>query len=206
MHIDPRTLPTPDVYRFLIGAVVPRPIAWVSTRAADGSTNLAPFSYFIAISSKPPLIGIAINEREGDPKDTLRNIRETNEWVVNVVSEPLLPAMAATAGEWPRSTSEFGPAGVTPAPSERVAAPGVAESPIRIECRLHREIPLGNSWFVVGEVVFATVSDDVVVEGRIDPARLAPVGRLGGELYAPLGEVRKVPRARISRATGEALA
>lgn len=203
MILDPRTVPTSEIYRFLISAVVPRPIALVSTVGADGGTNLAPFSYFNAIASQPPLIGIAINDRADDPKDTLRNIRETREFVVNVVSEPMLDAMVRTAGEWPRGTSEFGPSGLTPAPSERVQPPGVAESPLQLECRLHREIALGNSFLLVGEVVFARVRDEVVVDGRVDPVKLAPVGRLGGELYAPLGPVLKRTRPKVSRATGE---
>lgn len=202
MILDPHKLPAKDVYRFLISAVVPRPIAFVSTIGADGVTNLAPFSYFNAVSSEPPLVAIAINDRTDDPKDTLRNIRETGEFVVNVVSEPLLDAMVRTAGNWPRGTSEFGAAGLTPAPSERVRPPYVAESPLQLECRLHREVPLGGSYLVVGEVVFARVRDDVLTEGRVDPAKLAPVGRLGGELYAPLGPVLKRARPKVSRATG----
>lgn len=203
MILDPRTMPTNDVYRFIITAVVPRPIALVSSMGADGGTNVAPFSYFNAIASEPPLIGIAINERAGDPKDTLRNIRETQEFVVNVVSESILDAMVRTAGEWPRGTSEFAPAGLTPAPSERVRPPYVAESPLQLECRLHREIPLGNSVLVVGEVVFARVRDEVLTDGRVDPAKLAPVGRLGGEFYAPLGPLLRRARPKVSRATGE---
>ncbi len=203
MILDPRTLPTHEVYRFLISAVVPRPIAFVSTIGADGGTNLAPFSYFNAVSSEPPLVTLAINDREADPKDTLRNIRETREFVVNVVSEALLDAMVQTAGEWPRATSEFGAAGLTPAPSERVRPPYVAESPLQLECRLYREIALGNSFLVVGEVVWARVRDEVLTDGRVDPVKLAPVGRLGGELYAPLGPILKRRRPRVSRTTGE---
>jgi len=202
MRLDPASTPTKDVYRFLISAVIPRPIAFVSTVGASGVTNLAPFSYFNVISSEPPLVGIAIAERSGDPKDTLRNIRETQEFVVNVVSESLLDAMVNTAGEWPRETSEFGLSGLTPAPSERVRPPHVAESPLQLECRLHREIPLGNSLLVVGEVLLARVRDDVLTDGRVDPVKLAPIGRLGGELYAPLGTVLKRARPKISR-TGE---
>jgi len=193
-----------DVYRFLISAVVPRPIAFVSTVNTAGVTNLAPFSYFNAVSSEPPLVAIAISDRADDPKDTLRNIRETREFVVNVVSEPLLDAMVHTAGEWPKTTSEFGPSGLTPAPSERVSAPYVAESPLQLECVLHSEIRLGNSFLVVGEVILARVRDDVFTDGRVDPAKLAPVGRLGGELYAPLGPILKRARPRVSRETGEA--
>jgi flavin reductase (DIM6/NTAB) family NADH-FMN oxidoreductase RutF len=202
MILDPRSLPAKEVYRFLISAVVPRPIAFVSTVGAAGGTNLAPFSYFNAVSSDPPLVAISINDRPDDPKDTLRNIRETGEFVVNLVNEPLLDGMVRTAGEWPRETSEFGPAGLTPAPSERVKPPYVAESPLQLECRLHREIRLGGSFLVVGEVVLARVRDDVLTNGRVDPAKLAPVARLGGELYAPLGPVLKRARPRVSRATG----
>ena len=204
MILDPKALPTREVYRFLISAVVPRPIAFVSTVNTAGVTNLAPFSYFNAVSSEPPLVTIAISDRPDDPKDTLRNIRETREFVVNVVSEPLLDAMVRTAGEWPKTTSEFGPSGLTPAPSARVRPPYVAESPLQLECVLHSEIPVGNSFLVVGEVILARVRDDVLTDGRVDPAKLAPVGRLGGELYAPLGPVLKRARPKVSRETGEA--
>src|SRR5262249_9855441 len=200
MILDPRVMPTRDVYFFLISAVVPRPIAFVSTVSAAGATNLAPFSYFNAIASVPPLITISINDRADDPKDTLRNIRETREFVGNVVSEPLLDAMVRTSGEWPRATSEFGPSGLTPGPSERVRAPYVAESPLQLECTLYREIPLGNTFLVVGEVILARVRDEVLTEGRVDPAKLAPVGRLGGELYAPLGPILRRPRPKVARA------
>ncbi len=203
MDLDPRLVPGPDLYRFLISAVIPRPIAFVSTRATDGHTNLAPFSFFNAISSVPPLLSIAINERSGDPKDTLRNIQQTREFVVNIVSEPLLDAMVQTAGEWPRGTSEFGPSGLTEAPAERVKAPRVAESPLHLECVLHREIPLGNSVLIVGEVVWAHVDDSMLSDGRIDALKLAAVGRLGGEWYSLLRDVEKRPRPRVSRASGE---
>jgi len=203
MILDPQSVPTPDLYRFLISAIVPRPIAFVSTTSAGGHVNLAPFSYFNAVSSRPPLVSISINDRADDPKDTLRNIRETREFVVNVVTESILDAMVRTAGEWPADVSEFGPSGLTPAPSERVRPPYVAESPLQLECVLHREIALGNSFLVVGEVVLARVRDEMLTDGRVDPAKLAPVGRLGGELYAPLGPVLKRSRPRVSRATGE---
>ena len=203
MRLDPGSMSSKDVYRFLISAVVPRPIAFVSTLSAGGVPNLAPFSYFNLVATEPPLVAIAIADRADDPKDTLRNIRESREFVVNVVSEPLLDAMVSTAGEWPRQTSEFGPSGLTPAPSERVRPPYVAESPLQLECRLYREVPLGNSFLVAGEVVLARVRDDVLTEGRVDPAKLRPVGRLGGELYAPLGPVLKRPRPKVSRTGGE---
>lgn len=197
--LDPRGLAPRDLYRLLISIVVPRPIAFVSTRAADGRTNVAPFSYFNAISTSPPLVGIAINDRAGDPKDTLRNIRDTREFVINLVSEPMLEAMVATAGEWPAEVSEFEVAGLTPVPARRVQPPAVAESPVHLECTLHREVELGGSFLVVGEVVLLAVADESLTEGRVDPLKLRPVGRLGGELYSLTREVVKVPRPRVER-------
>jgi flavin reductase (DIM6/NTAB) family NADH-FMN oxidoreductase RutF len=203
MILDPTQLPPDAMYRVLISAVVPRPIAFVSTRSAAGAVNLAPFSYFTALSSRPPLIGISINDRGDDPKDTLRNIRETGEFVVNVVNRAIMEPMVATAGDWPRTVSEFEPSHLTPRQSLRVAPPSVVESPLQLECRLHQEIPLGNCFLVVGEVVLVNVDDAVMSDGRIDAHRLDAVGRLGGELYAPLGEVVKCVRPKVSRTTGE---
>ena len=203
MLIDPATISSSMMYRHLMGMVVPRPIAFISTTSMDGARNLAPFSYFNAISSAPPLIGVAFSDREGDPKDTLRNIRETGEFVVNLVTEPLFEPMVKTAGEWPRGTDEFTIAGLSAAPSRRVRAPRVAESPIQLECRLYREIELGNARFVVGEVLVAEVRDDVMTDGRVDPLKLLPVGRLGGEQYSLTREVVATPRPRVSRETGE---
>jgi flavin reductase (DIM6/NTAB) family NADH-FMN oxidoreductase RutF len=203
MLIDPANLSSSMMYRYMIGMVVPRPIAFISTVSLDGLKNLAPFSYFNAISSAPPLIGVTFSEREGDPKDTLRNIRETGEFVVNLVTEPLLDPMVRTAGEWPRGMDEFKIAGLTAESARRVRAPRVAESPVHLECKLHREIPLGNAIFVVGEVVVAEVSDDVMTDGRVDPLKLKPVGRLGGEQYSLTREVIASPRPRVSRESGE---
>jgi len=202
MILDPRTLPTRDVYRFLISAVVPRPIAFVSTVSAAGHSNLAPFSYFNAIASEPPLVTIAISDRADDPKDTLRNIRETGEFVINLVNEPLLEAMVNTAGEWPRGMDEFEVARLTPASSRRVKAPRVAESPVQLECRLHRELPLGNAVFVVGEVLLAEARDDLFTEGRVDPEKLKPIGRLGAEGYTRLRDVVQVARPKAERHPG----
>lgn len=203
MILDPRAVPHPDVYRALISVVVPRPIAFVSTRGADGRTNVAPFSFFNAISSAPPLVGIAINDRPDDPKDTLRNIRATGEFVANLVSEPMLERMVKTAGDWPAGVSEFEVAGLTAAPSLRVGAPSVAESPAQLECTVHREITLGGSFFVVGEVVMLRVDDAMITDGRVDPMKLRAVGRLGGELYSLTREVVRAPRPRVQRSGAE---
>jgi flavin reductase (DIM6/NTAB) family NADH-FMN oxidoreductase RutF len=205
MRLDPAEISLPQMYSFLTSAVVPRPIAFVSTRSTAGAFNLAPFSYFIAISSAPPLVGLAVVDRGADLKDTLRNIRESGEFVINAVNEDLLPAMVQTAGEWPADVNEFEIAGLTPVPSELVQAPAVKESPIHLECRLHREIPLGNAFFLVGEIVLAHVDERVLTEGRVDAEKLRAVGRLGGEFYMPFRELAKVPRPRISRSSGQPL-
>jgi flavin reductase (DIM6/NTAB) family NADH-FMN oxidoreductase RutF len=202
---DPRQMETNDVYHLLIGLVIPRPIAFISTRGPLGRANLAPFSYFVPISSRPPLVGVSFTERRDDPKDTLRNIRDTGEYVINVVSEPLLEPMVKTAGEWPAEVSEFEIAGLTPRPSRVVTAPGVAESPVHLECRREREITLGNGTFVIGEIVAIDVDDAMFTEGRVDAAKLKSVGRLSGELYSLMREIVRVPRPRIDRRTGTPL-
>jgi len=203
MIVDPAEVPTQAMYRLMTAVVIPRPIAFISTVSAAGQRNLAPFSYFNAISSAPPLISVAFSDRADDPKDTLRNIRETGEFVVNMVTEPLLPAMARTAGEWPRATDEFVVAGLTAEPARRVKAPRVAESPVHLECRLHREIELGNARLVVGEILLAEIRDDVLTDGRPDATKLGAVGRLSGEWYSLMREVAEARRPHVSRATGE---
>jgi flavin reductase (DIM6/NTAB) family NADH-FMN oxidoreductase RutF len=199
MIFDPQAVTRGELYRFLISVVVPRPIAFVSTVNERGQFNVAPFSYFNAIASQPPLLGVSINLRSGEPKDTLRNIRAIGDFVINVVNEDLAHRMVEASGDWPEDVSEFELTKLTPVPSDRVKSPRVGESPIAMECRLYREIELGDATFVVGEVVRAHVADDVLVEGRVDIARLKPVGRLGGDGYAKLGEVFHLPRPKVGK-------
>jgi flavin reductase (DIM6/NTAB) family NADH-FMN oxidoreductase RutF len=199
MILDPQSLTPGALYRFMISAVVPRPIALISTAAADGSLNLAPFSYFNAITNRPPLLGVSINSRGGEPKDTLRNIRAIGEYVVNIVTESMAERMVLASGDWPAETDEFQITGFTPAPSALVRPPRVAESPVNLECRLHREIPFGDATFVVGELVRAHVADELMVEGVVDIARLMPLGRLGGDGYAFVRDVIHLPRPKVKR-------
>ena len=193
---DPSRMTAREIYRFMIDAIVPRPIAFVSTRGPGGGFNVAPFSYFNAITSDPPLIGISINRRKGQPKDTLRNIEDTGEFVVNVVPESLLAQMVRASGDWPADADEFELTGLTPAPAETVRAPRVAEAPVHLECRLHRLIEFGSTTLVVGEIVHARADERVVTGGRIDPEKLRPVGRLGGDGYAIVHEVVHQARPR----------
>ncbi len=200
MILDPGRLSPSAMYHHMIAAIIPRPIAFVSTVNPEGRRNLAPFSYFCPISSAPPLVGLAIQRREADPKDTLRNIRDVGEFVVNIVSEPLLDAMVQTSGEWPAEVDEFALTGLDSTPSDLVRPPRVAAALIAIECRRYREIDLGSSAFTVGEILRMHVADEVVVEGRIDPARLLAVGRLGGDGYSIVRDVVRRPRPKASRA------
>ena len=194
MNLDPQAVTPGALYRFMISAIIPRPIAFVSTVDAEGVFNISPFSYFAPLSSRPPLLGISINERSGGPKDTLRNLRASGEFVVNIVHEPMLEPMVRSSGDWPAGESEFAITGLTPVASERVRAPRVGESPIHFECRLEREVPLGATTFVVGEIVLVHVADDIVADGLVDPLKLHAVGRLGGDGYTVVREVIHVQR------------
>jgi len=199
MIVDPQSQSPGAMYRFLIGVVVPRPIAFVSTVGENGRFNVAPFSFYNAISGNPPLLGVSINLRKGEPKDTLRHIRETSDFVVNVVDEALNERAVQASGDWPNDVDEFQLTGLTAVPSSRVRSPRVAESPVHLECRLHREIELGQTVFVVGEVLLAHVREDVLTDGRVDILKLKPVGRLGGDAYSPMRDVVHFARPKVER-------
>jgi len=194
MRIDPSTLDARAAYRLMISVVVPRPVAWVSTRGLDGSVNAAPFSYFQALSSRPPVVMISVgNRRDGTPKDTRRNIDETGEFVVGVVAEESAERMVRTSVDHPYGVSEFETAGLTALPSELVRPPRIAECAVSMECRLERALEVGRSRVFLGEVLLFHLRDDVLLgDGTADPARLRPLGRLGGACYAPLREVLSV--------------
>ena len=199
MTIDPGAASPADLYRFMIGVVVPRPIAWISSRGPHGRHNLAPFSFFNAISSRPPLLAVSINERAGQPKDTLRNIRETDDFVINIVDEALHARMVETSGEWTPEVDEFALTGLTPAASERVKSPRVAEAPVSMECELERIIDFETTSLVVGRMVWAHLRDELLTDGRVDPLKLRPVGRLGGDAYSIVRDVVHIPRPRVPK-------
>ena len=193
MIVDPAASSNVDVYKLMIGSIVPRPIALVSTRSEDGILNLAPFSFFTGVSANPPVICFCplrrgVPDPRSDPrKDTLRNIVRTREFVVNVVSEEIAEKMNLTAGEYPPEVDEFEIAGLTPVPSTVVTPPRVAESHVQMECVLYLAIelsalPLGGN-LVLGEVVRFHIADHMVDNFRIDPEKLRAVGRMGGNSY-----------------------
>jgi flavin reductase (DIM6/NTAB) family NADH-FMN oxidoreductase RutF len=195
MILDPNELPARERHQLLIGTVVPRPIAFVST-TGEGGHNVAPFSYFSVIATTPPLLGVSAGLRRGEPKDTLRNVRASGEFVVNLVDEPMAARMVHASGEWPYGVDEFALAGLTPVACEVVSAPRVGESPVSYECRLERIVEFETTSLIVGRIVRAHLRDGLWRDGRVDPAELKPVSRLGGDDYAPVREVFRLQRPR----------
>ncbi len=197
MIIDPKSFE--GFNRVLTGVVVPRPIAFVSTMSKDGLINLAPYSFFNAVAYDPPTIVFSSSRHAGDRrKDTLAHIEETGEFVVNIVVDDIAEAMNRTAAEYPSEVNEFEIAGLTPAPSERVKPPRVAESPVNMECRLLQVVPLGQGdhqhGLVIGEVVLMHIRDDIIDGHRINHQRLKPTGRLAGNMYCHTSEVFEMVR------------
>jgi flavin reductase (DIM6/NTAB) family NADH-FMN oxidoreductase RutF len=198
--VNPAEHDPKDVYKLMIGAIVPRPIAFVSTLSADGIPNLAPFSFFTGISANPPVICFSpmVRGSDGKRKDTLNNIAATGEFVVNIVSERFAEQMNACSGEFPPEINEFDISGLTPVPSCIVKPVRVAESYVHMECRLVQIVdvspkPLGGS-IVLGEVLLFHVNDDIVDNFRIDPDKLSAIGRMGGPAY-----VRTTDRFEMTR-------
>lgn len=193
VEYDPEAMSRRDFYRFLTSAVVPRPIAWVSTVTSDGSTeNLAPHSFFSIASTDPPIVQFTSIGR----KDSLRNVEDTGEFVVNFSSQPLLELINATAVDFPRSVSEFDTAGVEREASVRVRPPRVAASHVVLECRSHTTLRMGNSTLVFGRVVHAAADEEYVVDGRPSSELLRPLTKLGDDEWGTLGEVlhlRRIP-------------
>lgn len=190
MKLDFTTLRPRDAYAWMTSTILPRPIAWVSTISAEGKTNLAPFSFFQGITANPPtLMFVPVNTRDGSPKDTLRNIEATREFVVNVVPFALAEAMNATAALLPYGESEFETFNVAAAASERVRPARVAASPVAFECELHSIVRIGEGPIaanvVFGRILCAHVDDAVLGgDGFPDAGKLDLVGRLGGDDYA----------------------
>ena len=191
MEVDPATIPWRDRYRYLTGAIVPRPIGWISSIAPDGVHNIAPFSFFNAACAAPMIVTFAPmrHAETGGKKDTLRNVEATREFVVNIVSEPLLERMDRTGEAFAADVDEFAAVGLTPVPSTVVRPPRIAEARIHFECRLVQVVHFGDGApgsgsLVIGEVVHIHVDDAVLDGRRIDAARLQPIARMGGPHYA----------------------
>lgn len=192
--LDPR-----QAYRLMISVVIPRPIAWVSTIGADGKLNLAPFSFFNGVGEFPPTVMFSVGRREGREKDTLRNVLETGEFVVNIVSENLAEAMVKTSGDWSYEVDEFKIAGLETAPSVEVKPPRVKAAPVAMEARVIQTVPVNETHhtIVLGRILrFHIQSDLLGSDGLVDAGRLRPIARLGGKEYTRLGTIFKLERPR----------
>jgi flavin reductase (DIM6/NTAB) family NADH-FMN oxidoreductase RutF len=192
LAFDPATVEKRQVYRLLVGSVVPRPIGWASTVSKNGITNLAPFSFFTVVCVIPPMISLTIARNpDGSEKHTLKNVRETGEFCVNVVTHPVWKEMVDSANGFPEDDSEFEKTGLTPIPGVKVKAPRVAQAPIHLECKLERVLELGPNRhpLVIGEIVYFHVDPACMTGKYIDMRKLDPIGRLNGFCYATLGEI-----------------
>src|SRR5271166_3538692 len=209
MIVLPSDLSHSELYSILLNSVAPRPITWVSTASISGQLNLAPFSFFNVVCVDPALLAFAPGLRQpehreashGEPKDTLRNIRETKEFVVNIVTYELREAMNLTSGEYDASVNEFELAKVTPQPSQIVRPPRVAESPVSFECRLHQILdfstaPTGGS-LVIGQIISIHIDDAHVKDGRLDRNSLDLIGRMGGIQYTRTTQRFEMVRPKV---------
>ncbi|AEW92884.1 MULTISPECIES: flavin reductase family protein [Streptomycetaceae] len=194
VDFDPEALGRNAFYKLLTSVVVPRPIAWVSTVSADGTANLAPHSFFTVSSVQPPIVQFSSVGR----KDSLRNVEETGEFVVNLAPEHLFEQINATATDFPRGTGEFDAVGIAREPSLRVKPPRVADSPVALECVVHSTVGFGDSTVVFGRVVHVAVSEAVLDDGHPEVRRLRPLARLGKDEWGTVGEVREIKRIRFA--------
>lgn len=190
VELDPAELAERAVYRLLTALVVPRPIAWVSTYGAQGVRNVAPHSYANIVSSDPPVVHFT----SSGEKDTLRNVRRREAFVVNVVDADLLEVMNLTAADFPPDEDEFAWAGLASEPAAAVDAPRVAAAKGHLECTLREVVPVGNGNLVLGDVRHIHVAGSVWRDGQIDQKSLRAVGRLSGGGYSIVDRVTQLPR------------
>ena len=201
MIIDPANQSFSENHKLMIGSILPRPIALVSTISKGNINNVAPFSYFNGVCSNPPTIMFAPARRgyDGKTKDTLNNIRETNEFAINIVSEEIVEPMVACSTDYSDEVDEFKISDFTPIQCDKILAPRVEESKVVFECKLNTIIEIGPSkpgggFVVIGEIVLFHINDDVFKDGKIDLSLLNPVGRLSGNNYSRVFDSFEVKR------------
>jgi flavin reductase (DIM6/NTAB) family NADH-FMN oxidoreductase RutF len=200
MELDPKALNPSDRYKLLIGSVVPRPIAFVSSLSSQGVVNLAPFSYFNAVGHKPLTLMFSVSKKpDGSDKDTVLNVRPVSagglgEYVINLAVAAYAQQVAEAAEPLPHSESEFDYLELTQAPSRLVAPPRVAESPVAFECKTMQIVPVGEFTMVIGEVVHLFIRDDLVDDRYyVDTDKLGAVGRLAGYDYCHIRDRFTIP-------------
>lgn len=200
MQLDPKTATVREIYSTMIRAIAPRPIAWVSTISPNGIANLAPFSFFNGICSKPAALMFSpVNQPDGSKKDTVVNIEATGQFVVNVVPFHLAEPMLESSAELDYEVNEFEASNIAQSPSVKVKPPQVAQSPIHFECELLQIVNIGEGPFaanvIIGEIVLLDINDDVLNDaGKIDPNRVDAIGRMGGISYCRTDNLFEIKR------------
>lgn len=185
-----------EVYQHLSSCIIPRPIAWVTTRSSAGVINAAPFSFFNIVSADPPIVMVAVGRHSGGRKDTAHNIHETREFGISVVTEALAQAMNATSAPFPSNMSEIEQAGLHLQPGRNISVPLIAKSPVRLECLLSQWIEIGLTDVIFGNVILMDISDEVMENGRIAAVKLKAIGRLGGNQYCTTADMFEIERPR----------
>lgn len=200
LSFDPNAQTERENYKLLIGSIIPRPIAFVTTDSGNGVINGAPFSYFSIVSSNPPMVSLSIQRPASGHKDTARNIYRTKEFVVHIVDRDNVEKINETAASLAPDESELIRAGLTPVASEVVSVPGIREAKVRMECRLVEAIPFhegdAGSDLLIGRVVRFHIDEEIYSNGRIDPRALNAVSRLAGTNYAEIGEIFSMDRPK----------
>ena len=198
MDFDLSTLSAHERYKLFVSLVVPRPIALVTSVSGNGAINAAPFSFFNALGSDPPVVGLGVGNRvSGEPKDTARNIAESGEFAVNLVDEAMAAAMNICAIDLPFGQNELNAAGLTAVPSAQIQAPYIAQSPASLECKLRETVQIGNNRILLGEVVRIHLRDDLFDPElfRVHTHKLGLIGRMhGGGWYARTTDLFDMPR------------
>jgi flavin reductase (DIM6/NTAB) family NADH-FMN oxidoreductase RutF len=195
IRFDPDEMETRAFYRVLNSVVVPRPIAWVCSRSAEGVLNLAPHSFYTVACVDPPVVQFTSVGR----KDSLRNVEATREFTVSLTPEALFEQINATGTDFPAGESEAEHVGVRLEPSARVGVPRVADSPVSVECTMHSTVRLGDSTVVFGRVLVITAWESAVRDGRPRIEELQPLARLGGNEWSTIGDIKQIPRIPYRR-------
>ncbi|WP_430600608.1 hypothetical protein IGI84_000198 [Enterococcus sp. DIV0008] len=198
-YLDPKDLTQRENYKLLIGSIIPRPVAVVSTQSADGIVNIAPFSFFNIVSSEPVILSLAIQRKGGELKDTARNLLATKEAVVHILDQTNVQEANKTAALLPADQSELTVSGFTTTTSKTIAVPGLKEANVRLETTLHQHVPIKKDQqttadLLLLEVVGYQIAEDVYQDGKIDPRALQAVSRLAGNFYATIGEIFDIKR------------
>ena len=202
MKVDPANLDFRESHHLSAGAISPRPVVLISTIGENGVLNVAPFGTLTRVSMKPLLMGFNVStRRDGQKKDTIRNVEYSKEFVVSIVNEALSEPMNQAGADYPSDVDEFKEVGLTPVKADIVKAPLVGESPINFECRLVQILEFGQSpqisQFIIGEVVMIHVKDEFYVAGSVQPTKLKAIGRLGADLYCRTTDIFEMKRAFI---------